>query len=98
MALSLNGNPLFFDTTTNATANNVHMINAIVWVSNEEVNRDIAIDDDLIITDGNNNKFISKRAEVAGQGLEITFPYPIKPAQSTINVTAIDGGVLYIYV
>ncbi len=98
MANITTGTPLFYDTTAGSSTSNVRMIYGILWVSDDGINKDIATDDDLNINDGNGNTFIGKRAKSAGDGLEFTLPYPIKPAGSVIEVTVMDGGVLYVFV
>ncbi len=83
---------------TNIGADNVAEIKGIIWVGDQAANRDIAIDDDFILLDGNGEIIVSVRAKAVTYHLEMFFPIPYQPAEKSFYISAMDGGVLYIYV
>ena len=95
MANSLNTNPIYIDSTTGGTKAGQLHIKAIVWVSDEGSNLDIAADDDLLINDSHGNRIIGKRAEFAGD--DLYFDPPGGLAVNGITVATMDGGNCYIY-
>ncbi len=88
------GNPLRFDNTTNASVTGTRLVQAIAWVGIASTD-DIVADDEFQLTDASGNVIIEKRAAAAGDDLFITFPAPIP--FSGLIVSALDGGVCYIY-
>ena len=95
MANSLYSNPLYFDSTTNASVTGQKIIMAVVWVSDSGTNLDIAADDDFLLSDSNEMKIIGKRAESAGDDLYM--PFPDGFVVNGITLTTLDGGVCYVY-
>ena len=90
------GNVVYFNAADQETNVNFGFrIRAIAWVSSEETDLDIATDDDMLLEDGAGNKIIGKRAEGAGDGLELSFP---GNGVTVIGLKAeeLDGGVLYV--
>ncbi len=83
---------------TNIGADNVAEIKGIVWVGDQATNRDIAIDDDLILLDGSGDEIINVRAKAVTYHLSMFFPIPYQTANKSFYISAMDGGVLYIYV
>lgn len=96
MSNVLTTNPIWVDAvgsilTTPAT------IKAILWVSDDASDKDIAVDDDMKILDKESGNVIcAKRAEGAGDGLELTFGSGIRV--QGIYVSELDGGILLLYV
>lgn len=86
---------LYFDSTTGASVTRFLRILGIYWVSNEGVNLDIAADDDFLCKDIEAKVLLGKRAEAAGDGLEVTFGYPGLPCNG-FQITAMDGGVCHV--
>ena len=73
-------------------------VNCVLWVSDGlgAANKDIAADDDMQLTDSvSGNIIVSKRAEAAGQGLEVCFPGQGVPADG-IKAEELDGGILFV--
>lgn len=95
MANSLTTNPIYWDATASSEVTGKLKIIGIAWVSDEGSGDDIAVDDDLLITDSGGHRVIGKRAEAAGQGLEMSFPGGL--AVNGIKLTVLDGGVVYVY-
>jgi hypothetical protein len=89
------GNIIYFDAADQETAT-AFRIRAIVWSSNQGSNLDIAADDDMLLEDGAGNVVCGKRAEVAEDGLEISFG---ERGITVIGLKAedLDGGVLFVY-
>lgn len=64
------------------------------WSNDQAAGKDIAADDDFLISDTNGDRISGKRAIVAGDDLLM----PISHAGITVNgltVTTMDGGVFY---
>ena len=72
-------------------------ITMIAWVEDETSNKDIAADDDFLLSDSKGNRIIGKRAAFAGDDLGIVVGYPGLPVDG-ITVTALNGGVVYVWV
>jgi len=89
-------NPYYFDTTTGASVDKKMKIVAILWTSNSGGSLDIAADDDFVLQDSNGSVIASKRAEAAGDGLELSFGFPGLWVDG-ISVTTMDGGVCHVY-
>ena len=89
-------NPIKVDTvgsilTTPAT------IKAILWVSNDTTDKDIAADDDMETLDKSGGNLIrSKRAEAVTDSLQISFSNGLHV--QGIYVSKLDGGILLIYI
>ena len=100
MANKINGDRWVFTTTTSKSDEEAlkgfYQILGIFWTSDEASAKDIAADDDLYITDKNDLKIISKRAESAGDDLGIVCSYPGLPVQG-FKVKIMDGGTLTIW-
>lgn len=92
----LNKNPLVFDTVGATSAiTSPLIIKGLFWVSSSVAGKDIAALDELQIHDAvGGNLIISKRAEAAGDGLEIIFS-PLMVAG--FYLTTMAGGILYVY-
>lgn len=86
---------LYFDSVTGATVTRPLRIIAIFWVSNEGTNLDIAADDDFLCRDNLDKTIVGKRAEGAGDGLEITFGFPGIPVDG-FEIPTMDGGVCHV--
>lgn len=96
MSNDVTKNPWVLDTAGATVLTTVKLtIQAIVWVSNSVAGKDIAADDDFLLSDQNSRAVISKRAEGAGDGLEISFPRGIQV--DGLILTTMAGGVCYIY-
>lgn len=92
-------NPIFIDdvNTTTSVTTSPAIIKAILWVSDDGTNMDIVADDDMKILDKvGGNVICAKRAEAAGDGLEISFGRGINV--QGIYVSELDGGILLIYI
>ena len=86
---------LYFDSTTGASITGIRDILAIFWVEDETSAKDIAADDDFLLSDADGNRIIGKRAAGAGDDLAIV---PCRPLRvDGITVTTMDGGVCYIW-
>jgi len=91
----VNNQVIYFDAADQEITDINFRINAVVWVSNEGGGKDIAADDDMLLEDAAGQKVVGKRAEAAGDGLELSIP------NGGIVVTGLkaedlDGGVLYV--
>ena len=93
----------FFDVSTsaeNAKLSGRHQILGIFWTEDEATARDIAADDDLIITDGDDVRIIGKRAAgtpaTASNDLILPIADPGLPVVG-FKVAALDGGVLTVW-
>jgi len=91
LANNLYVNPLVF--LTIATRVGRLGITGIAW--NSRSNVPIETDDDMAITDINDNPLFGKRAEADGDGLKLNFVVPL--LVNGLKVATLDGGVLYIY-
>ncbi len=95
MANSISGKVLYFDSTTGASVAGLHRIVGVFWTSDEGTNLDIAADDDFLLIDSNSKVILGKRAEAAGDGLEVAFGFPGFPVDG-ITISKLDGGVCQI--
>lgn len=66
------------------------------WANDQASGKDIAADDDFLLSDANGIRLSGKRAIVAGDDLLVILPKAI-PVNG-LTVTAMDGGVLYVYI
>lgn len=89
-------NVKYFDTTSGATLTGIVKVIAIYWVSDQTTDKDIAADDDFLVSDGNGHRIIGKRAEATGDDLGIVFPQPF--VSNGLVITTMDGGVCYVFV
>ena len=99
MADVTSGSHLYWEAadTTGISEKITLQIVMLAWVSNDGTNMDIAADDDLSITDGNDIEVITKRAEAAGDGIDpVCFNPPLK--MSGIKIAKLGGGVVHITV
>jgi len=89
------GNVIYFNAADQETSRTFR-IRAIAWTSNQGTDLDIAADDDMLLEDGAGNVIVGKRAESAGDGLEMTFP---GDGITVIGLKAedLDGGVLFVF-
>lgn len=69
-------------------------IKTVVWASDQGTNLDIDADDDFLLEAGDGTRIVGKRAEAAGDGLEIHFGSGV--VVSGIKAEDLDGGVVYI--
>jgi len=70
-------------------------IRQVQWVSDEITNKDIAADDDFLLSDIKGNRIIGMRGEATGAILK-DGPYnPGIPSDGFV-VTTMDGGVCYV--
>lgn len=100
MANRLKTNPIVIDTVTATDIIKNPKILAIIWQNTAASNRDIAVADVLTIkaVDGLGNAIgtiFEHKATTAGVGDNIAFSLPWAPGD--INITAIDGGELYLF-
>ena len=86
---------LYFDSTTGASATGIKHIIGIFWVEDQTTDKDIAADDDFLLSDADGNRIIGKRAAGMGDDLAITPCRPLKV--DGITVTTMDGGVCYVW-
>ena len=84
-------------TAADDTTTTVVTIRAILWVSDQNSGKDIAADDDMLLEDAAGVAIVGKRAEAAGDGLEISFPGN-GITVSGLKAEDLDGGYLYIIV
>lgn len=70
-------------------------IRSIKWVSDQGSGKDIAADDDFLLSDKRANRIIGKRAEFAGDDFNDGIYNPGIPSDGFV-VTTMDGGVCYI--
>ena len=94
MANNTNANPMYCDTAAALKTSDV-WIKAIYWGSDQTSGKDIAADDDVLISDAAGNRIWGKRASFAGDGDFI--PFPDGHLAGGVTVTTLDGGVLYIF-
>ena len=86
---------LYFDSTTGASITGERKIIGVFWVEDQTSAKDIAADDDFLLSDADGNRIVGKRAAGAGDDLAIT---PCRPlVVDGITVTTMDGGVCYIW-
>jgi len=71
------------------------VIQAIAWVSNSVSAKDIADNDEFVLTDAASKAIISKKAEAVGQGLEVSFPHGLEV--TGLILPTMGGGICYIY-
>ena len=95
MANDLTSNPLFIDTANGAKTGDLS-IQSIAWVADQTGGKDIAADDDFLLTDTAGRRLAGKRATVAGDDGFWSFPNGLRV--DGIIVTALDGGHCYIYI
>lgn len=86
---------LFFDAAAQATDELLHVL-GIFWVSYTGAGLDIASQDVFLLTDGNSKTILGKKAEAAGDGLEIVYGFPGLPVQG-LTVTTMGGGVCWVH-
>ncbi len=97
MANNLEMNPMFIDTAVAIfPASKQVSLKAVAWLADQVAGKDIAIDDDLLISDANGGRIIGKRASSIGDGLEM-YHFPEGYYCDGLTVTTIDGGVLYLF-
>lgn len=89
-------NVKYFDTTVGASITGIVKVIAIYWVSDQTSGKDIAADDDFLVSDGSGHRIIGKRAEDVGDDMGIVFPQPF--VTNGLVITTMDGGVCYVYV
>lgn len=90
------GLPYLYADTTGTLITGDQKVTMIAWVSDQASNKDIAADDDFLLSDTLGHRIIGKQAKFAGDDLCITpcKPLPVKG----LSVTTMDGGVLYVWV
>lgn len=98
MANVINAKPIFCDTAaTLYLAEKSVNLKAIAWLNDQASGCDIAADDDMLLSDGNGNRIIGKRAVFAGDGIEM-YHFPENFACDGLVMTTLDGGVCYIFI
>jgi len=96
MANIVSCNPVWIDSTGSIFTHPVN-IQAILWVSDDASDKDIATDDNMKILDKESGNVIcAKRAENSNDGLEMVFPRNLHT--QGLYVSELDGGILLIYV
>ncbi len=90
----VNNNVIYFNAADQELATIRFRIKAIVWTSSEGSGLDIAADDDMLLEDGAGQKIVGKRAEAAGDGLELAIPGGLDVMG--LKAEDLDGGVLYV--
>ncbi len=83
--------------STGALVTGLRKITMIAWVSDQAAGKDIATDDDFLLSDINGKRIIGKRAKFAGDDLGIAIPGNPLPVNG-IEVTTMDGGVVYVWI
>ena len=75
------------------------IIKGILWVGDDDSNKDIADDDQLDLHDAaSGTLIISKKAGSAEDGLELIFPLGNYIHVEGLYVTTMDGGMLHILI
>ena len=96
MANVLTTNPLFIDTSgATSIKAGFFRIKLIKWVSDDDTNKNIADTDQLDVVDSHSTNIVSKLAHGDGDGGVWEFNPPL--VVEGINVSKMDGGVLYVY-
>ncbi len=95
MANNLNANPLFVD-TTNGAKTGLMRISCITWTGTQTGGKDIAANDDFLVTTTAGDSICSKRAIAAGDDFVVNFIPPY--IAEGIIVEDLDGGVCHIFV
>ena len=95
MSNDVAGDPLIIDTAGVTELEGACVIQAIFWVSNSVAGKDIAADDDFVVTDSDDRVIVSKRAETSSDWGNFVWPQGKKV--SGIKVTTMGGGICYIY-
>ncbi len=88
------GNVIYFNAADQETGTSFR-VRTVVWTSDEATNADIAADDDFLLEDEDGTRIVGKRAEAAGDGLEIHFGDK-GVVSSGLKVEELDGGVVYV--
>ncbi len=96
MANSTSVNPIFCDTAGTLKPSMPINLKAIAWLNDESAGKDIAAADDMLLSDINGTRIIGKRAIAGGDGLEWFFPENF--VVDGLVMTALDGGVCYIFI
>ena len=89
------GNVIVF-TAADQETSSAFRIRAVAWTSDQAANKDIAVDDDMLLEDGSGIRVIGKRAEAAGVGVEMSFPGDGLTVMG-MKAEDLDGGYLHIY-
>ena len=98
MSNILTTNPVWVDTADATIFSHPVRVKAIFWVSDDQSNKDIADEDNMKLLDKENgNVVFCKKAEAAGDGIEIDFG-PRGVMLTGIFCSELDGGILLIYV
>jgi hypothetical protein len=96
----ITSNPMFFDEVTssveNELLNKMSYVERVEWVSNEAGAKDIAADDDMLVTNYAGNDLYSKRAEFAGDDYTTGKINPPDPVLG-IKILKLDGGIMKIW-
>lgn len=97
MAVFTQGTGMLYYTATAAQAETGRFrIMGVYWMSDQAANKDIAANDDFLLSDAAGNRIAGKRAEAAGDGLELSLAKP--QFVNGFTVTTMDGGVCYIWI
>ena len=88
------GHRFYTDSTGQGVSGPVRIRN-IDWVSDEGSGKDIAADDDFLLSDTGGNRIIGKRGEFAGDDFR-DGPYTPGILSDGFTVTTMDGGVCYV--
>ena len=95
MANKLTGHVLYSDAAAALTTKQCRVI-GIFWIADQTENKDIAADDDFLLSDGNGDRIIGKRASFIGDDLGVTYG-PGLPCKG-VTITTMDGGVCYVWI
>ena len=85
----------FYTDSTGQGVSGLVRIRSIFWVSDEGSGKDIAADDDFLLSDTGGNRIIGKRSEFAGDDFR-DGPYTPGIPSDGFTVTTMDGGVCYV--
>lgn len=85
---------MYTDTAGQVITTDIIEVIAILWVSDQAAGKDIATDDDFLLSDKNGQRIVGKRAKFAGDDLAPPLPKPFWA--NGLTVTTMDGGVCYV--
>jgi len=95
MASTLTGNVLYSDGAATLTSNRCR-VTGIFWTADDTSEKDIATDDDFLLSDSNGDRIIGKKASFIGDDLGIVHN-PGLPCNG-VTITTMDGGVCYVWI
>ncbi len=94
---TLTGNVLYSDVEGAVLMTRMVRVIAIFWVADETSGKDIATDDDFLLSSQTGMRIIGKRASFIGDDLGVVFGHPGVPFDG-LTITTMDGGVCYVVI